>query len=203
MVARSGDRQGAFGHLLASDIDEIQIVLGVAVVDLFESAWDRIDFQGAGHDKNVGTVPGFLMSILARKCFASAGTVPGFLPGILGLVLGRVLSRETIASSVLREKTERSVSRYYSRLKREPRGSGGSDKRLRCSVQQEPTLGKHTTMPLAWSLSLVSCRSIRSGPVDPICPIRLKRFRKASRRLSRPGRSRHGDPGGILAISRR
>ena len=49
MVARSGDRQGAFCHLLASDIDEIQIVLGVAVVDLFESAWDRIDFQGAGH----------------------------------------------------------------------------------------------------------------------------------------------------------
>jgi len=80
MVARSGDRQGAFGHLLASDIDEIQIVLGVAVVDLFESAWDRIDFQGAGHDKNLGAVPGFLMSILARKCFASAGTVPGFLP---------------------------------------------------------------------------------------------------------------------------
>ena len=51
MVARSGDRQGAFGHLLASNIDEIQIVLGVAVVDLFESAWDRIDFQGAGHER--------------------------------------------------------------------------------------------------------------------------------------------------------
>ena len=80
MVACSGDRQGAFVYLLASDIDEIQIVLGVAVVDLFESAWDRIDFQGAGQDKNSGTVPGFLMSILARKCFASEGTVPGFLP---------------------------------------------------------------------------------------------------------------------------
>ena len=51
MVACSGDRQGAFGHLLAADVDEIQVVLGVAVVDLFESAWYRIDFQGAGHER--------------------------------------------------------------------------------------------------------------------------------------------------------
>jgi hypothetical protein len=36
------------------------------VVDLFESAWDRIDFQGAGHDKNLGTVPGFLP--ILRTC---------------------------------------------------------------------------------------------------------------------------------------
>jgi hypothetical protein len=74
-----------------------------------------------------------------------------------------------MTNSVFREKTERAVSRYYSRLQREPRGSGGSDKRLRHSVQQEPTVGKHTTLALAWSLSLVSCRSvpIRSDLSDP------------------------------------
>ena len=54
------------------------------------------------------------------------------------------------------------MCQYYSRQKGEPRGSGGSDKRLRDSVQQEPTLGKHTTLPHAWSLSLISCRSVRS-----------------------------------------
>jgi hypothetical protein len=71
MVACSGDRQGAFGHLLAADVDEIQVVLGVAVVDFFESAWYRIDFQGAGH-KRCGFAEighGYHFDILDDGCF--------------------------------------------------------------------------------------------------------------------------------------
>jgi hypothetical protein len=73
MVAPGGDRQSEFGYLFASNVDGVQIKQGVALINLFESALDRFDFQGSTNQRCgfAKISDGYHFDMLDHGCFLS------------------------------------------------------------------------------------------------------------------------------------